>query len=104
MKRDGIIPIILGSDRELSKKLYSLCSAPVFVLDTKFSFFEILTPYSRCVKISSPELFMLYIEDIIKNTDKMPLLAASAKYREFIDENRETLAERCILWHEDFKF
>ena len=104
MEREGMIPILLGADRGLSKKLYSLCSVPVFVFDTRFSFFDMLTPFRKCIKINSPELFMLYIEDIIKNTDKMPLLAASAEYRIFIDENREALAERCILWHEDFKF
>ncbi len=104
MEMDSMIPIVLGSDRGLAKELAELCGAPVYIIDRKFSFFDILSPSRRLIKLCSPELVRLYIEDIIKNTDKTPLLAVSDDCLELIGDAREELSELCILWHKDFKF
>ncbi len=106
MFREGMIPIILGSrDRKLRKKIVSLCEAPIYVLDTRFSLFDILSPSVECVKMTSIsyDIVEMYIRDIIGEQDNVPLLAVTGKYRELFEKNREPLSELCVIWHEDFK-
>ena len=107
VEKENIMPIVIGADdRALLSEFAKKYGKPVIVLDTRFPWLVRLSPSFFCMKLTSdtPDIVMMYIKSLPEGTDRIPLLAASAKFAHIIENWRDELSPICLLWHEKFEF
>ena len=108
MDKENLMPIVLGAgDGAFLRKFVSKYGAPVIILDTRCRLSLRLSPRFHFIKMASrsDEIVMMYVNDLLEGTDRIPLLAAAdPELCELIERNSEALASACILWNENFEF
>ena len=100
-EKDKFLPVVLGAgDRTLLRTLLLQYGSPVLILDSSFPLAVRLVPSYKCIKMTakSDDIVMMYLANSVSGQTRIPLLASDKKHFPLIENNKQNLSARFIIY------